>query len=196
MEGSSVYHSAPGGQPRLEDEYVNEPLYLNTFHNPGETTQEYLKKNGVPGPHLPAPGPNAGQSAAPNPSQGLTLSAAQAAGYVAPPGHPGISLHPAHATHTLHPGHTLHPSVTGTIMVDKKNKKTFDNPEYWQHSLPPKATLHNPEYLQDCSTRFFYRQNGRIRPAVADNQEYLSEFALKPGTVLPPPPYRQRNTVV
>ncbi|XP_062312987.1 LOW QUALITY PROTEIN: receptor tyrosine-protein kinase erbB-4-like [Osmerus eperlanus] len=196
MESSSVYHSAPGGQPRLEDEYVNEPLYLNTFHNPGETTQEYLKKTGIPGPHLPAPGPNAGQSAAPNPSQSLTLSAAQAAGYVAPPGHPGISLHPSHATHTLHPGHTLHPSVTGTIMVDKKNKKTFDNPEYWQHSLPPKATLHNPEYLQDCSTRFFYRQNGRIRPAVADNQEYLSEFALKPGTVLPPPPYRQRNTVV
>uniref|UniRef100_A0A8C8FX12 Receptor protein-tyrosine kinase n=1 Tax=Oncorhynchus tshawytscha TaxID=74940 RepID=A0A8C8FX12_ONCTS len=92
------------------------------------------------------------------------------------------------------------PGLTGTIMLDKNNRqdknKTFDNPEYWQHSLPPKATLHNPEYLQDCSTRFFYRQNGRIRPAVAENQEYLTEFALKPGTVLPPPPYRQRNTVV
>uniref|UniRef100_A0A8D3C7D1 Receptor protein-tyrosine kinase n=1 Tax=Scophthalmus maximus TaxID=52904 RepID=A0A8D3C7D1_SCOMX len=75
-------------------------------------------------------------------------------------------------------------------------KATFDNPEYWQHSLPPKSTLHNPEYLQDCSTRFFYRQNGRIRPAVAENQEYLSEAAMKAGNVLPPPPYRQRNTVV
>uniref|UniRef100_A0A674CIS5 Receptor protein-tyrosine kinase n=1 Tax=Salmo trutta TaxID=8032 RepID=A0A674CIS5_SALTR len=107
--------SASSG-PRVDDEYVNEPLYLNTFHNPGGPGQD-------------------------------------------------------------------------------KNK-TFDNPEYWQHSLPPKATLHNPEYLQDCSTRFFYRQNGRIRPAVAENQEYLTEFALKPGTVLPPPPYRQRNTVV
>uniref|UniRef100_A0A8C1QEK9 Receptor protein-tyrosine kinase n=1 Tax=Cyprinus carpio TaxID=7962 RepID=A0A8C1QEK9_CYPCA len=110
------YHSTSNGQPKAEDEYVNDPLYLNTFHNFGE-------KNIKP-------------------------------------------------------------------------KKTFDNPEYWQHSLPPKATLHNPEYLQDCSTRFFYRQNGRIRPAVAENQEYLSEYALKPGTVLPPPPYRQRNTVV
>lgn len=83
------------------------------------------------------------------------------------------------------------------MMFDKKGKKTsFDNPEYWQHSLPPKSTLHNPEYLQDCSTRFFYRQNGRIRPAVAENQEYLSEAAMKAGNVLPPPPYRQRNTVV
>uniref|UniRef100_A0A8C7R692 Receptor protein-tyrosine kinase n=1 Tax=Oncorhynchus mykiss TaxID=8022 RepID=A0A8C7R692_ONCMY len=106
----------------------------------------------------------------------------------------------SHPSHLAHPGYTLHPGLTGTIMLDKKNRqdknKTFDNPEYWQHSLPPKATLHNPEYLQDCSTRFFYRQNGRIRPAVAENQEYLTEFALKPGTVLPPPPYRQRNTVV
>uniref|UniRef100_A0AAR2JUX9 Receptor protein-tyrosine kinase n=1 Tax=Pygocentrus nattereri TaxID=42514 RepID=A0AAR2JUX9_PYGNA len=110
------HHSASNGHPKMEDEYVNDPLYLNTFHNSGEKSQE--------------------------------------------------------------------------------PKKTFDNPEYWQHSLPPKATLHNPEYLQDCSTRFFYRQNGRIRPAVAENQEYLTEYALKPGTVLPPPPYRQRNTVV
>uniref|UniRef100_A0A674F0W0 Receptor protein-tyrosine kinase n=1 Tax=Salmo trutta TaxID=8032 RepID=A0A674F0W0_SALTR len=106
----------------------------------------------------------------------------------------------SHPSHPAHPGYTLHSGLTGTIMLDKKNRqdknKTFDNPEYWQHSLPPKATLHNPEYLQDCSTRFFYRQNGRIRPAVAENQEYLTEFALKPGTVLPPPPYRQRNTVV
>uniref|UniRef100_A0A8C2DYM4 Receptor protein-tyrosine kinase n=1 Tax=Cyprinus carpio TaxID=7962 RepID=A0A8C2DYM4_CYPCA len=119
------YHSTSNGQPKVEDEYVNDPLYLNTFHNSGEKSHDVMRKNGVPMP-----------------------------------------------------------------------KKTFDNPEYWQHSLPPKATLHNPEYLQDCSTRFFYRQNGRIRPAVAENQEYLSEYALKPGTVLPPPPYRQRNTVV
>uniref|UniRef100_A0A8C5F8R4 Receptor protein-tyrosine kinase n=1 Tax=Gadus morhua TaxID=8049 RepID=A0A8C5F8R4_GADMO len=99
------YHTAA----MVDDEYVNEPLYLNTFHKPGEKNGPYV---------------------------------------VAPPGHP---------------------------------KATFDNPEYWQHN---------------CSTRFFYRQNGRIRPAVAENQEYLSEFALKPGNVLPPPPYRQRNTVV
>uniref|UniRef100_A0A8C5NDQ4 Receptor protein-tyrosine kinase n=1 Tax=Gouania willdenowi TaxID=441366 RepID=A0A8C5NDQ4_GOUWI len=80
--------------------------------------------------------------------------------------------------------------------VPKSKKATFDNPEYWQHSLPPKSSMHNPEYLQDCSTRFFYRQNGRIRPAVAENQEYLSDAAMKATNVLPPPPYRQRNTVV
>ncbi|XP_051786258.1 LOW QUALITY PROTEIN: receptor tyrosine-protein kinase erbB-4-like [Erpetoichthys calabaricus] len=125
------YQSAPNGQPKVEDEYINEPLYLNTFHNKVEN-KEYLKNNGVP---------------------------------------------------------------TNSI-GDHKPKKTFDNPEYWHHSLPPKAKLHNPEYLQECSTKFFYKQNGRIRPVVAENPEYLTEFSLKPGTLLPPPPYRQRNTVV
>uniref|UniRef100_A0A3Q3JV09 Receptor protein-tyrosine kinase n=1 Tax=Monopterus albus TaxID=43700 RepID=A0A3Q3JV09_MONAL len=116
MAGAAV---TPKSQPTHgDDEYVNEPLYLNTFPNPGD-------KNGLKG-----------------------------------------------------------------------KKASFDNPEYWQHSLPPKSSLHNPEYLQDCSTRFFYRQNGRIRPAVAENQEYLSEAAMKAGNVMPPPPYRQRNTVV
>uniref|UniRef100_A0AAZ3QUZ9 receptor protein-tyrosine kinase n=1 Tax=Oncorhynchus tshawytscha TaxID=74940 RepID=A0AAZ3QUZ9_ONCTS len=132
LDSCNPYQQAGSG-PRVDDEYVNEPLYLNTFHNPG------------------GPGPGEGD----------------------------------YTDYTL--------KKNGTRQ-DKN--KTFDNPEYWQHSLPPKATLHNPEYLQDCSTRFFYRQNGRIRPAVAENQEYLTEFALKPGTVLPPPPYRQRNTVV
>ncbi|KAF3843005.1 hypothetical protein F7725_001854 [Dissostichus mawsoni] len=119
-------------------------------------------------------------------------------GYVIPPGHLPHQSYPSHTLHPGHSGHALHSGITsGTIMFDKKGKKaTFDNPEYWQHSLPPKSSLHNPEYLQDCSTRFFYRQNGRIRPAVAENQEYLSEAAMKAGNVLPPPPYRQRNTVV
>uniref|UniRef100_A0A3B3CW76 Receptor protein-tyrosine kinase n=1 Tax=Oryzias melastigma TaxID=30732 RepID=A0A3B3CW76_ORYME len=112
--------AAPKSQPSFGDDYVNEPLYLNTFLNPGDKSR----------------------------------------------------------------------------LAVKGKKATFDNPEYWQHSLPPKSSLHNPEYLQDCSTRFFYRQNGRIRPAVAENQEYLSEAAMKAGNVLPPPPYRQRNTVV
>uniref|UniRef100_A0A3B4UMW7 Receptor protein-tyrosine kinase n=1 Tax=Seriola dumerili TaxID=41447 RepID=A0A3B4UMW7_SERDU len=97
------------------------------------------------------------------------LHTVSSTGYVVPPGH---LPHPSYPSHTLHPGHSGH------------------------HSLPPKSSLHNPEYLQDCSTRFFYRQNGRIRPAVAENQEYLSEAAMKAGNVLPPPPYRQRNTVV
>uniref|UniRef100_A0A8C7RE97 Receptor protein-tyrosine kinase n=1 Tax=Oncorhynchus mykiss TaxID=8022 RepID=A0A8C7RE97_ONCMY len=225
LDSCNPYQAGSG--PRVDDEYVNEPLYLNTFHNPGgpgpgegDYTDYTLKKNGVPGGHNPilatltsqpgTTGVTAGQSGttqAGNPSHSVQTANAHAVsaqpGYAAPPGlgaagpHPGHILHPGHPSH---PGYTLHPGLTGTIMVDKKTRqdknKTFDNPEYWQHSLPPKATLHNPEYLQDCSTRFFYRQNGRIRPAVAENQEYLTEFALKPGTVLPPPPYRQRNTVV
>ncbi|NWI18505.1 ERBB4 kinase, partial [Crypturellus soui] len=118
------YHNAPNGQPKAEDEYVNEPLYLNTFANTLENA-EYLKNN-----------------------------------------------------------------------LPEKAKKAFDNPDYWNHSLPPRSTLQHPDYLQEYSTKYFYKQNGRIRPVVAENPEYLSEFSLKPGTVLPPPPYRHRNTVV
>ncbi|XP_036401897.1 receptor tyrosine-protein kinase erbB-4-like [Megalops cyprinoides] len=195
------YHGAPNGQPKVEDEYVNEPLYLNTFHNTGEKGQEFLKKNGVPAPHTTAAATAATVAHAPRPSQtGLPPHPVQAghAHHPAQPAHPhaGHPSHALHPGHTLHPGHAPHPAHTGTILADKKPKKTFDNPEYWHHSLPPKASLHNPEYLQECSAKFFYKQNGRIRPAVAENPEYLSEFSLKPGTVLPPPPYRQRNTVV
>ncbi|KAJ8012919.1 hypothetical protein DPEC_G00047880 [Dallia pectoralis] len=227
MDSCNPYQMAPSGPqksssgPRVEDEYVNEPLYLNTFHNPGgpaagdsEYSEYPLKKNGVPGGHNTALATLAGQPGACvlTPGQSGSAHSAQTAHLHGVPTQPGYGLppvlgatgtHPGHVLHpsqTSHPGYTLHPGLTGTIMVDKKTRqdksKTFDNPEYWQHSLPPKATLHNPEYLQDCSTRFFYRQNGRIRPALAENQEYLTEFALKPGTVLPPPPYRQRNTVV
>ncbi|TKS67369.1 Receptor tyrosine-protein kinase erbB-4 [Collichthys lucidus] len=174
-----------------DDEYINEPLYLNTFLNPGD-------KNGLAGAiSIPGPGSSAAQSVSHtvNPS---TSSHTVSSGYVVPPGHLPHQSYPSHTLHSGNSGHTLHSGITSsTIMFDKKGKKaTFDNPEYWQHSLPPKSSLHNPEYLQDCSTRFFYRQNGRIRPAVAENQEYLSEAAMKAGNVLPPPPYRQRNTVV
>ncbi|XP_033086296.1 receptor tyrosine-protein kinase erbB-4-like [Trachypithecus francoisi] len=121
------YHSASNGPPKAEDEYVNEPLYLNTFAN-ALGKAEYLKNN--------------------------------------------------------------------VLSVPEKAKKAFDNPDYWNHSLPPRSTLQHPDYLQEYSTKYFYKQNGRIRPIVAENPEYLSEFSLKPGTVLPPPPYRHRNTVV
>uniref|UniRef100_A0A673C1A7 Receptor protein-tyrosine kinase n=1 Tax=Sphaeramia orbicularis TaxID=375764 RepID=A0A673C1A7_9TELE len=124
------YHSTPNSQPKGEDEYINEPLYLNTFHSPADLGLEALRRNGLPG---------------------------------------------------------------------KKLKVTFDNPEYWQHSLPPKSTNQVvPDGAQGGSTnaKLFYKQNGHIRPAVAENPEYMSEFSLKSGTVLPPPPYRQRNTVV
>uniref|UniRef100_A0A8C0UJI6 Receptor protein-tyrosine kinase n=1 Tax=Cyanistes caeruleus TaxID=156563 RepID=A0A8C0UJI6_CYACU len=101
------YHNAPNGQPKAEDEYVNEPLYLNTFANTLENA-EYLKNN-----------------------------------------------------------------------LPEKAKKAFDNPDYWNHSLPPRSTLQHPDYLQEYSTKYFYKQNGRIRPIVAENPEYLSEFSLK-----------------
>lgn len=121
------YHSASSGPPKAEDEYVNEPLYLNTFAN-ALGSAEYMKNS--------------------------------------------------------------------VLSVPEKAKKAFDNPDYWNHSLPPRSTLQHPDYLQEYSTKYFYKQNGRIRPIVAENPEYLSEFSLKPGTMLPPPPYRHRNTVV
>uniref|UniRef100_A0AAR2ITW3 Receptor protein-tyrosine kinase n=1 Tax=Pygocentrus nattereri TaxID=42514 RepID=A0AAR2ITW3_PYGNA len=119
------YHITPDGQPNVEDEYINEPLY----HNTGEKSQETLKKNGIPVPML---------------------------------------------------------SLTNT----------FDNPEYWHHSLPSKVAQHPQDPSLICSNNFLYKQNSRVRSGIAENPEYLSESGMKPGTVLPPPPYRQRNTVV
>ncbi|MCJ8732876.1 hypothetical protein PDJAM_G00216660 [Pangasius djambal] len=202
------HHSSSNGQTKMEDEYVNDPLYLNTFHNSGEKNQEALRKNGIPVAHATVASGNPGTASGQNVAQKGHPSHSAPSGHGHIPAQPiystqsgiptlsGHTLHPSLSGHTLHTSHTLHPAHSGTVVADKKPKKTFDNPEYWQHSLPPKATLHGPEVLQDCSTRFFYRQNGRIRPAVAENQEYLTEYALKTGTVLPPPPYRQRNTVV
>uniref|UniRef100_A0AAY4DL43 Protein kinase domain-containing protein n=1 Tax=Denticeps clupeoides TaxID=299321 RepID=A0AAY4DL43_9TELE len=40
------YHSTPNGQPKREDEYINEPLYLNTFHNIGDVNPELLREMG------------------------------------------------------------------------------------------------------------------------------------------------------
>ncbi|XP_066431725.1 receptor tyrosine-protein kinase erbB-4 [Eleutherodactylus coqui] len=121
------YHNGPNGQPKSEDEYVNEHLYFNSYAKPMENA-EFMKNNG--------------------------------------------------------------------LTVPERAKKAFDNPEYWNHSLPPRSTVQHPDYLHEYSTKYFYKQNGRIRPVVAENPEYLTEFTLKPGTVLPPPPYRHRNTVV
>lgn len=297
------YHSTPSGQAKGEDEYINEPLYLNTFHNTGEINPELLKKNGIPIPlavtsaaasvpvagttvsHVPhtsasqppgsvphqaptphvhfvlPPGHGASQAGLASQSMGpLPPHSAQVLhgtfpgkpGHLTQAGHPGQLCHvaaaaaaaasiggtghhvpsvsagqtvsqaaaqaaaqaavqagkpaiiaqgglPVLAAHLRHPGVMLQAGHTGTIMLDKKSKKTFDNPEYWQHSLPPKSSSQqNPADPTQVAgnPKFFYKQNGRIRPAVAENPEYLSEFALKPGTVLPPPPYRQRNTVV
>lgn len=206
------YHGAPNGQTNVEDEYVNEPLYLNTFHNLGQQSQETVNKSRV----LPrtAAASTLATSQAPQPGQASHPNLQPQSGHAHHPTQPSYKALPNHSIHngntshrshgfypdhlgyTLQPNYTAHPTHTGTIMVEKKPKKTFDNPEYWQHSLPPKASLHNPEYLQECNTKFLYKQNGLIRPAVAENAEYLTEFSVKPGTMLPPPPYRQRNTVV
>uniref|UniRef100_A0AAR2K8T0 Receptor protein-tyrosine kinase n=1 Tax=Pygocentrus nattereri TaxID=42514 RepID=A0AAR2K8T0_PYGNA len=116
------YHSPPDGHPKVDDQYVNEPLYLNTFHSKAAYHNQYWK--------------------------------------------------------------------------------TFDNPEYWQHSLPLKASQNNhQDSSQSCNTSLYkqslFKQNGRVRSTIVEDPEYLSETkSMKPGQVLPPPPYRQRNTVV
>ncbi|XP_046887303.1 LOW QUALITY PROTEIN: receptor tyrosine-protein kinase erbB-4-like, partial [Hypomesus transpacificus] len=258
------YHSTPNSQPKGEDEYINEPLYLNTFHSPADQGLEVLRKNGLPLPshslapatatathlpltiqtslpHYPLPSaqpspsglschhppahtlhahhsvklgnptqPGTASQSAPHPgSQGHQAqpgSTAQAchpakqgpASTSAPAGHNSV---PAYHGLTTHPGSMLKHGAAQTSgkAAGKKLKVTFDNPEYWQHSLPPKPSSQQstePAGAQAANAKLFYKQNGRIRPAVAENPEYLSEFSLKPGTVLPPPPYRQRNTVV
>lgn len=246
------YHSTPNSQAKGEDEYINEPLYLNTFHNPAELGLETLRRNGLPlpnqhpavisattsGSHFPL----TIQTSLPH----YTLSSAQ-------PSPSGMTCHHGPPTHVLHSHHTIKPagqpvnaggasssqSQTGSIgqvpvcqsgvlftsapiahdslpaythttihptsllkhggqtsgkAAGKKLKVTFDNPEYWQHSLPPKSS--DGAQGGSSNAKVFYKQNGHIRPAVAENPEYMSEFSLKPSTVLPPPPYRQRNTVV
>lgn len=252
------YHSTPNSQPKGEDEYINEPLYLNTFHSAAELGLEALRRNGLPlptqppssisattsGSHLPLtiqtslphyplpttqPSPSgmpchhgppthvlhahhtikpAGQPGNPgggSTSQSQTGTTAQAqvclSGALSTSATIGHGSLPAYQSHaTMHPASLLkHGGLTSGKASGKKLKVTFDNPEYWQHSLPPKSSNQAvPDGAQGGSTnaKLFYKQNGHIRPAVAENPEYMSEFSLKSGTVLPPPPYRQRNTVV
>ncbi|XP_036838350.1 receptor tyrosine-protein kinase erbB-4 isoform X2 [Oncorhynchus mykiss] len=277
-----AYHSTPNSQPKGgEDEYINEPLYLNTFHNPGDLV---LRKNGgLPSqstastisigsfpqltvqtglpyyPVVPTESSSSGlQGGCHHPVPGHHIHKLHSVGVK--PGHSalsgnspqrthlGLQGHQSHliqcggglsATQVYHPerstvkkgpismsapedqrsvipayqGHTTHPgsvlkqgqgNQAGGKPAGKKLKVTFDNPEYWQHSLPPKplnsVTNQAGSTLEAGTTngKLFYKRNGCIRPVVAENPEYLSEFSsnLKPGTVLPPPPYRQRNTVV
>ncbi|GAA6224169.1 receptor tyrosine-protein kinase erbB-4 isoform X3 [Lates japonicus] len=252
------YHSTPNSQPKGEDEYINEPLYLNTFHSPAELGLEALRRNGLPLPTQPPSSISATTSGSHLP---LTIQTSLPH-YPLPTAQPspsGIPCHHGPPAHILHAHHTVKPagqpgnpgggsvtqsqtgataqsqvcqsvalSTSATIghgslpayqihgtthpasmlkhggqmsgkASGKKLKVTFDNPEYWQHSLPPKSSNQAaPDGAQGGSTnaKLFYKQNGHIRPAVAENPEYMSEFSLKSGTVLPPPPYRQRNTVV
>lgn len=249
------YHSTPNSQPRGEDEYMNEPLYLNTFHKTTDLGLEALRRNGLPlpsqppssisattsGSHLPLtiqtslphyplstaqPSPSGlpchhgppthilhghhtlkpvGHPGGGSISQSQTGSNAQS--QVCPPGalsasatigHSGLPAYQSHGT--MHPASMLkHGGQMTGKASGKKLKVTFDNPEYWQHSLPPKSSsqaVHDGTQGGSTNAKLFFKQNGHIRPSVAENPEYMSEFSLKPGTVLPPPPYRQRNTVV
>lgn len=252
------YHSTPNSQPKGEDEYINEPLYLNTFHTPAELGLEALRRNGLPLPTQPPSSISATTSGSHLP---LTIQTSLPH-YPLPTAQPspsGIPCHHGPPTHILHAHHTIKPagqpgnpgggsvaqsqagttvqaqvSQSGALSTSatighgslpayqsyatthpasllkhggqtsgkasgKKLKVTFDNPEYWQHSLPPKSSNQAAsDGAQGGSTnaKLFYKQNGHIRPAVAENPEYMSEFSLKAGTILPPPPYRQRNTVV
>ncbi len=249
------YHSTPNGKPKCEDEYINDPLYLNTFNNISGMNQEMLRKNGVSiplqvttaadtqsthvpqitqmgKPHHPSQGPHVHfaippvQPVHPGPmsqndhhthsvqsvhdhgsKSGPPASVGQIClvSHQVQPGHPSKSNRSPQQFYSAKfgkggtmglPGHPVQPGTqVGTALGDKMYKNSFDNPEYWQQSLPPKIT---PQNSQDssviCNNKFLNKQNGRIQPAVAENPEYLS--GIKPGTVLPPPPYRQRNTVV
>ncbi|XP_064166737.1 receptor tyrosine-protein kinase erbB-4-like isoform X2 [Anguilla rostrata] len=318
-----MHHSAPSRQSKVEDEYINQPLYLNTFHSVGEKGQGHQKKNGVPvsipsaisvtsvthTPHVAHPGhaPNpthighaphlthinyathlakAGHTPFPVPTQAVYIShpalGSQAphpalpghtpyptqqshtahpaqtghaphvtqaghapqptqAGHTPQPtqavhapqavqashaphptkisqvphlnqsshtsnpaqtDHPIQKIHPTYPVYTLHPTlpgyalHPAHPAHAGSTLSGKKPEQTFDNPEYWQHSLPPGAGRPGPEQQQECGGKVLCKQNGRVCPTVPESPEYLSQFSLKPGPALPPPPYRQRNTVV
>ncbi|XP_016094821.1 receptor tyrosine-protein kinase erbB-4-like [Sinocyclocheilus grahami] len=259
------YHSTPDRKPKGEDEYINEPLYLNTYNNTSGMNQEIMRKNGASIPlqmttaantasshvilstqtgkahhhgqgthvHFAVPpvqppqtrsmSQNGQHSQSPhgaesnsssisgNPSLLTQISLVSQQIHPCLASHSGSSTHPAQVAksavtsksisglpgHLVYPGNMLQTGHSGTVMVDRKSKKNFDNPDYWQHSLPPKVTQPNPQDpTQVCKSKHLYRHSIRSRIAVADNPEYLSEFNKRPGTVLPPPPYRHRNTVV
>ncbi|KAJ8252758.1 hypothetical protein GJAV_G00205240 [Gymnothorax javanicus] len=277
-----VHHGAFSRQGKAEEEYISQPLYLNTFHS--EKGPGNLKSNGVPvsipaatsatpvthglhithashtsmsslvghAPHLThsnfvsllakaghtpflvqtvhAP-PLAHVGHQPQPNQGSQMSHPALCSHASLPvqgghtGHPALPGHTSHvaqltqSSHSSKPGQSNHPSQqilppfpvytltpslpayalhsahAGAALSNKKPEQTFDNPDYWQHSLPPGAGRLAPEQLQDFVGKVPCKQNGRVCVPVSQSPEYLSQ-SLKPGPALPPPPYRQRNTVV
>ncbi|XP_055062095.2 receptor tyrosine-protein kinase erbB-4 isoform X1 [Misgurnus anguillicaudatus] len=260
------YHSTPDRTPKCEDEYINQPLYLNAYNTTGGPNPENLRKNGasmplqlttaantasshvilttqtgkahhhsqathvhfaIPpvqppqarlmsqnGQHSQTPlAPESSSSGKPgNPSlltqisvvsQQIQPCLANPSGCLTQPNLTQVKSTIASKTvsglpgHLVYPGNVLQTGHSGTVMFDRKSKKNFDNPDCWQHSLPPKVTQLNPQDpLQGCKSKHLYRHSVRGRDAVAENPEYLSEFKKRPGPVLPPPPYRHRNTVV
>ncbi|MCI4393528.1 hypothetical protein PGIGA_G00158400 [Pangasianodon gigas] len=254
-----AYHSTFDGPPKVDEKYNNEPVYLNTFHNKGNTNKAILKKNEVSAPLQFTTAASTTISQVPLTAQakeGRSHYNSQGAHVhfsIPPVHHPqsesmSHNVHHTHSAHGLHvnpsksvssnqtclvnhqvqpgpvdplihmgksvaagksglSGHPIHSgSITqqvhpGMILVDKKYWKTFDNPDYWQHSLPLKASqgnLHSSS--QSCHSSLYrqsLKQNGCVRSSVTKNPEYTPESeAMRPGTSLPPPPYRQRNTVV
>ncbi|KAF7689754.1 receptor tyrosine-protein kinase erbB-4-like [Silurus meridionalis] len=113
------------------------------------------------------------------------------------PGSPGPArtLHQhdgVKSTTSVLPGHAVHQSGTTQTAHSGTNKKSFptNNPEKRHQNLPASIPPHPPDPLLVCRNSFIYKQNG------SENPENLPESSLKPGTFLPPPPYRHRNTVV
>ncbi|NP_001137223.2 receptor tyrosine-protein kinase erbB-4 precursor [Danio rerio] len=253
------YHSTPDKKSKAEeDEYINEPLYLNAYNTTGGTNLEIMRRNGssIPlqmttatsaasshiilstqpgkahhhgqGTHVhfaipPVQPPqtramsqngqhsqsshavesnSSSMSANPSLLSQISLVSQQIQPCLASQSQVPKSTVPNKSISGL-PGHLVYPvnmlqtGHTGTVMADRKSKKNFDNPDYWQHSLPPKVTQANPQDpTQTCKSKHLYRHSIRSRLAVADNPEFVSEFNKRPGPVLPPPPYRHRNTVV
>lgn len=254
-----AYHSTFDGPPKVDEKYNNEPVYLNTFHNKGNTNKAILKKNEGPaklqfttaastsishGPltaqvkegrtHYNSQGAHVHFSIPPvhhpssettshnvhhthahthgfhaNPSKSVSSNQSCLVNHQAQPVPADPLVHMAkaagksgHSGHTMHSGSMTQPIHPGMILVDKKYWKTFDNPEYWQHSLPLRASQGNiHSSSQSCHSSLYRqslnKQNGFVRSSVKKNPEYTPESeAMRPGTSLPPPPYRQRNTVV
>lgn len=254
--GGGVHHLRGGGG---EDEYLNEPLYLNTFPGPAPPLGlEALRRNGLPLPSSQAPPPSSTSVSLSGPNPHHFPLAIQTSGIYTtaqppsssspchqapPPSHLHLHAHPAlkgagpvsnpvgvaqtqggcpsgHSSLPAYQGHgnsaaavSAHPSsllrhggggmgggaLTSGKLGGKKLKVTFDNPEYWQHSLPARATGADGGQPGSAppSAKLLLKQNGHVRPPlVAENPEYMADFSLKAGTVMPPPPYRQRNTVV
>ncbi|TRY82568.1 hypothetical protein DNTS_030578 [Danionella cerebrum] len=222
------YHSTPNGKPKCEDEYMNDPLYLNTFNNTIDTSQEMFKRNGV---CLPPQVTTAGHTSPMG--KPYHLSHGPHVHFAIPPvqpAHPGSTSQNDHHIHSgpvqsapiaqappiclishqiqsgnpnrspqqFHfpkssvvgkiPGHPVQPCIqVGMPLVENMYKNSFDNPEYWHHNFPPSLT---PQNSQDYN-KFPSKQNGHTQPPTAENLP-----GLKLGSVVPPPPYRQRNTVV
>ncbi|KAF6719783.1 Receptor tyrosine-protein kinase erbB-4 [Oryzias melastigma] len=100
------YHSTPNSQPKGEDEYINEPLYLNTFHNPADLGLEALRRNGLP---LPTQTPSLITASGSHLPLTIQTSLPHYALSSTQPSPSGVPCLHGPATHILHAHHTLKP---------------------------------------------------------------------------------------